>query len=220
MKQNKQYCVYLTIYRGNKLPPFYIGSTHLENIKSGYKGTVSSLQYKKIFINEIKLHSELFETKIISFCDTRNEALKREEEIQRQFSVISNSLYTNKGYATNGCFGISMKGKNNPFYGKKHNENSKNKMSKARTGKKRPFSEEHKRNISKAVTESYDDALREKRSKVHKGKIVSEETRKKMSISHKGKSSSRKGICLSEETKEKLRVSAHKRHAKKMSEKT
>ena len=30
------YCVYLTIYRGNKLPPFYIGYSSINKIKAGY----------------------------------------------------------------------------------------------------------------------------------------------------------------------------------------
>jgi hypothetical protein len=34
------YCVYLTCYRGNKLPPFYIGYSTIEKVKDGYKGTV------------------------------------------------------------------------------------------------------------------------------------------------------------------------------------
>jgi len=46
---NNIYCVYITIYRGNKLPPFYIGYSTPEKIKNGYRGSVSSRQYKNIW---------------------------------------------------------------------------------------------------------------------------------------------------------------------------
>jgi hypothetical protein len=36
------YCVYLTIYKGNNLPPFYIGSTSIDKIDGGYHGSVMS----------------------------------------------------------------------------------------------------------------------------------------------------------------------------------
>jgi hypothetical protein len=40
------FCVYVTFYRGNKLPPFYIGSTYLENMNRGYKGSPRSKKYE------------------------------------------------------------------------------------------------------------------------------------------------------------------------------
>jgi hypothetical protein len=68
------YCVYLTIYKGNKLPPFYIGSTSIEKIYKNYKGSVESKKYGKIWKNEIKNCSDLFCVKIISVHNTREEA--------------------------------------------------------------------------------------------------------------------------------------------------
>lgn len=53
------YCVYLTCYLGNKLPPFYIGSTTTIKVQSGYKGSVKSKQYKKIFEYETLNNSYL-----------------------------------------------------------------------------------------------------------------------------------------------------------------
>lgn len=45
------------------------------------------------------------------------------------------------------------KGKNNPFYGRKHTEESKRKMSGALKGREKPpFSEEHKRKMSEGNT--------------------------------------------------------------------
>lgn len=80
--------------------------------------------------------------------------------------------------------------------GKKHSDETKNKMSETRKGRKRPtFSEEWKRNLSEA---------HKGHSSPMKGKKHSEESRKKMSESKKGKPSSRKGCILSEETKMKI----------------
>ena len=40
------YCTYLTIYLGNKLPPFYIGYTKIKNIEKNYNGTVTKKNNK------------------------------------------------------------------------------------------------------------------------------------------------------------------------------
>ena len=47
------YCVYLTTYFGAKLPMFYIGSSTVSRVNSGYRGSVSSKSYKEIWNNEI-----------------------------------------------------------------------------------------------------------------------------------------------------------------------
>lgn len=47
-----EYCVYVTTYLGKKLPPFYIGSTSVDNLKNGYKGSVMSKKYKNIWKGE------------------------------------------------------------------------------------------------------------------------------------------------------------------------
>jgi hypothetical protein len=54
MSSNTIYCTYLTIYSGNKLPPFYIGSTSVNRISNGYHGSVSSKRYKSIWLEELK----------------------------------------------------------------------------------------------------------------------------------------------------------------------
>lgn len=118
------YCVYLTIYTGNKLPPFYIGSTSTQRINKGYRGSVSSVDYKKVFNNELKASPELFLIKIIKYCDTRKHALIEERKIQSSLNVINNPLYMNRCYAHHNYFGEqsvalrkhrSQKMKNNKF---------------------------------------------------------------------------------------------------------
>src|SRR6266498_1290650 len=90
------YCVYVTIYSGNQLPPFYIGYTSILNIKKGYKGSPRSRHYVKIWKEEIKQHSNLFKTIIISLCKNKQEAINREIQIQKHLNVVKNPLYSNK----------------------------------------------------------------------------------------------------------------------------
>lgn len=113
------YCVYLTLYRGNKLPPFYIGSTSLDRISNGYRGSVASKEYRDIWKQEIKENPHLFQTKIVQLFNDRLSARSKEDTLQRKLSVIKNQLYINKAYA-NGCFGGSL--------GRKQSEETKRKI--------------------------------------------------------------------------------------------
>ena len=97
------YCTYLTIYRGNKLPPFYVGYTSLHKLQKGYTGTVSSKIYQHIWKNELKNHPELFTTKILSYHNTKDEALRKEFIILTSLKVHKNSLYINQN-----CGGINF----------------------------------------------------------------------------------------------------------------
>lgn len=155
---NSIYCTYLTVYYGNKLPPFYIGSTSIEKIKSGYHGSVKSKQYSPIWKDQLLHHPELFKTFIISKHDTRTEAMEKEQFFQTQLNVVRSSLYINKATA-NGTF----------FTDGPLTEETKQKMSKSRKG--RIFSQ----------------STREKMSQSQKGRYCSEETKKKLSEMKKGK---------------------------------
>ena len=113
------FCVYLTVYRGSKLPPFYIGSSSHNKILNGYCGSVSSKRYKNIWKQELKTNPHLFITKILCCFENRQEALNRENYIQRQLKVVDNCLYVNQAYAIpGGCFRNSFHGKSNPMFGK------------------------------------------------------------------------------------------------------
>ena len=115
------YCVYLTIYRGNKLPPFYIGSSSVKIISEGYKGTVKSKKYKEIWKSELKHNSHLFSTKIIYKTFDRKDALNKERFFQKSLNVVSSPLYANMSIAHEShCFGISNVGIDNPMFGKKN----------------------------------------------------------------------------------------------------
>lgn len=97
-------------------------------------------------------------------------------------------------------------GENAPHYGKPHSDDTKEKMSRAKSGEKNPnygkhFSKEH----------------REKISTSNKGKIISDETRKRMSESKKGKCDGENnpfyGKNHSEETKKKIIETTRRRKA-------
>lgn len=140
------FCTYITFYHGNKLPPFYIGSTSVDKINSGYHGSVSSRDYKAIWDDEIKTNPHLFHTKIITYHDTRKSATLRENDLQHKLQVVTNPLYINRAFATpdgfsdidktgknNGMYGSRRVGHLNPMYGRVHSEKSKQKMRKPKT---------------------------------------------------------------------------------------
>ena len=103
------YCVYLTTYRGTHLPMFYIGSSSVERVNNGYKGSVSSIAYKNIWKEELKNNSHLFKTKIISTHVSSNEARSKELELQEKLNVVKSPMYINMSTArVNGFFGNSV----------------------------------------------------------------------------------------------------------------
>jgi hypothetical protein len=121
---DKTHCVYLTTYHGNKLPPFYIGSTSITNIlKNNYHGSVKSKKYKKIWNSEIKENSNLFSTKILFTYSSKKEAQEVEKRLQVKLNVVRSSMYINQSIAApNGFFGSSQKGKDSPSFGLKRNK--------------------------------------------------------------------------------------------------
>lgn len=139
------YVTYLTIYSGNKLPPFYIGSTSIDNVNSGYNGTVRSKKYKSIWKEELINNPDLFKTKIISQHNDRKSALEKELILQKKLNVVKSPMYINMSLACpNGYFGMSTKGI--------------------------PKSEEHKQNISKSrkglsLSEYHKNSMRKPKNK-------------------------------------------------------
>ena len=118
------YCTYLTVYHGNKLPPFYIGSSKPNRIKKGYHGSVSSTKYGKIWESEIQQNPHLFKTYIITKHSSDTEAKQKELHFHRKLNVVKSSMYINMSEArVNGFFGRDVSGSNNPLYGKTGKEN-------------------------------------------------------------------------------------------------
>ena len=168
---------YITFYRGNKLPPFYIGYTKKSNIEKGYKGSVKSKKYKKVWYEEIRNNPNLFKTIIITTHDTKEAALEKEEYLQKHFSVHVNELYVNQ----------SISGRNFTF----------------QKGKK--LTEEHKRKIGVSNSEALKGKkFTEERKQKLKGRKHTEEFKKKMSILHKNNKYNL-GKKFTEERKQKLK---------------
>lgn len=129
------FCVYLTTYRGNKLPPFYVGSSSVVKVSTGYRGTVSSKRYRKTWLSELKLHPELFRTQIVSYFTNRREALATESRLQKKLRVVKSEMYINQSIAApNGFWGMDAKGKNSPSFGKTRSDEQRRLMSETRLG--------------------------------------------------------------------------------------
>ena len=110
------YCVYITEYFGNNMPKYYIGSTSVDKINNGYRGSVASIAYRDIWESE---PSHLFNTKIVKTFEDRIEALSYELELQKELNVVDDPDYINMSYAQpEGFFGRDVTGPKNPMYGK------------------------------------------------------------------------------------------------------
>lgn len=120
MLNSLQFCVYLTIYSGNKLPPFYIGSSSIKKVKSGYHGSPTSRKYGEIFHKELNNNPNLFKTIILYKFYSRKNATYHERLLQIQFNVVKSDQFINMSLAKyNGCFGMDTSGENNRGFGLK-----------------------------------------------------------------------------------------------------
>lgn len=116
------YVVYLTIYRGNKLPPFYIGYVNKDRIFKGYRGSVGSREYSTIWKQELKTNPNAFKTIILKEYSTKEEALKKESYLQKSVKAHKNPLYINRAISNEKFFGGSHPGR-------KMSAETKNKLS-------------------------------------------------------------------------------------------
>lgn len=123
------FCVYLISYKGNKLPPFYIGSTSVKKIQDGYKGSVKSKAYAKMWKAEVAANPHLFKAMVVSLHKTRKEATVKEHTLQTKMGVVKSPLYVNMAVASkDGFFGMDVSGELNPNFGKKASVETKAKM--------------------------------------------------------------------------------------------
>lgn len=106
-------------------------------------------------------------------------------------------------------FGYNLRSNCISNRGYKHTNETKEKMSIFRKGRKRkPLSEEHKLKLSKAHTgKKHTEEHIRKMAESLKGHIVSEETKRKIGLSNKNKISYRKGKSLTEEHRKNISLS-------------
>jgi hypothetical protein len=150
------YCIYFTIYRGLKLPPFYIGSTSIKRIQQGYHGSVSSAKWEKIWKTELVERPDLFETIIIpnQFAESAKEIVLLEQKWQKLFDVVNSPLFINQSYANKGFFASPESARKAMETKKRRGTNKLSpetiaKIIAKNTGKKRgPLSDETKKKLS------------------------------------------------------------------------
>jgi len=198
------------------MPPFYIGHTYIKRIQKGYHGSVQSKLYQSIWKAELKENPHLFKTTILSYHNSKEEANNKEKKFQLAFQVHKNSMYINQCITQTNFYSIPYGNKN--MLGKKHSEETKQKIREARAKQKINHSTETKEKIRKSLTgkkhsEETISKLTENARTVKR--IFTLEGRMKISLTHKNKkysqehkdkiSKSRKGMKFSEEHKENLR---------------
>lgn len=189
---DKKFCVYLTVYYGNKLPPFYIGWSSRPDkvLAQKYHGSVESKRYKEIYKKELKENPHLFKSFILSYHSTDVEATAREEKFHRKLNVVNNPLYFNMGIgqAKFGGSGIhnSMYGRNgntHPFFQKTHTKEVRNLIREANLGLVSAI------DLNGIIIKVSQDEFWSNSSLIGvcSGRIRPEDERKRISISHTGK---------------------------------
>ena len=125
------YRVYLTVYRGSLLPPFYIGSSSQRRLDSGYRGSVKSARYKETWQKELRDNPHLFKTVVVGRkYPTREEATAAERRLQLALNVVKSEMYINQSIAAkNGCFGRDVSGALHPLYGRGHTAEARRNIS-------------------------------------------------------------------------------------------
>lgn len=179
------YCVYITFYRGDKLPPFYVGSSYTTNVlNNGYHGTVKSKKYGKVWREEIKTNHSLFQTFILSTHEIETDARKKEYMLQKSLDVVRCPLFTNLAFA-NMKFGAS--GENHYLFGKSLSDETKIKISKAKKGKPLTYVPIGLKGCSNPMFGKQQTVeAKEKNRQSHLNSHHSEETKCKMSKSQTG----------------------------------
>lgn len=200
---NLPYCVYLTVYTGNKLPLFYIGSSSIDRIQHGYCGSVVSKQYQEIWRFEKRFNKTAFKVYILSTFKTRQEATDRESELQSKLNVVPNPLYINKGMFKNGHlvnYGMPT------TLGMKMSQETRRRQSLARRGY--VHTEETKQKIKVALTgkqKSTSHRVSLSQSKKGKKRNLTDEQRLKLSESHKGARNANYGKTRSQYVKDQVK---------------
>jgi hypothetical protein len=180
------FATYITIYRGNKLPPFYIGYSSVKKIENGYNGSVTSKIYKEIWKRERINNPQLFKTKIIKRHSTRKEALLYEENLHKKLDVDHNSLYINQIKSRNYYFNRG---------GYKLTEETKKKQSDS-------WTEERKRSSGLKISERNKKRWADPEYKQRVGKNISRALT--------GRTGHSKGIQRTNEVKKKISLSVSK----------
>lgn len=111
----------------------YIGSHSTNRIDDGYLGSGSRI------LSSIKKYGRKnFKREIIKYCDSIIEARLLEEKFIKEYNTLSP-----KGYNISETGGMGL-------YGGTHSLETREKLRKSHTGRKRDFSEDHKKRLSES----------------------------------------------------------------------
>lgn len=87
------YSTFITIYSGNKLPPFFIGYCKTDQIYSGFHGCPTDDTDWQL---ELQKNNSLFKTKIIKSFDTEKQAINYTNRLLIYFKCGNNPMLANK----------------------------------------------------------------------------------------------------------------------------
>lgn len=141
---NKKQVYYFLYKTTNKINgKYYIGAHTTSNLDDGYLGS-GTLILRAIS----KYGKENFIREILQFFNSSEELYLAERQLVDEKFILDDNNY-NVNIGGKGGF-LPMAGEKNPFYGKKHSFETRQKMSEAAKHRK-PMSENHKQAIGKAI---------------------------------------------------------------------
>lgn len=185
----------------------FIAHYYLWKIHQDYE--MSTAFFMMFAENKDKLDDSLLDEYAEEYQKAKEFNSKWQSDIRKGIDLRKNKgkKHTNE---TKKKMSDARSGEGNPNYGRKHSDETKAKMKESRR-KRPPVSEESKAKMSKSKfgKKVHTDESKKKLSAAAKGKIVSQETREKMSIASKNGAKNRRPI--SEETRKKLSESQIKR---------
>ena len=209
----KQYCVYAHYYEDQL---FYIGSGKVYRNNRGLRGRPFNFNNRSMdwffFCN-----GEIDKVTVKILFVTNDEKISYDKEAEitimymnQGFPLVNKNIGNHPGEAQKKQHSVAMSGENNPVYGtngywlgKKHSEETKNKISSTLKG--REVGEETRKKISEANKRRiFSEETRNKIGLAHKGKKRSEETKRKISEANKGgkNPSAKKVLITNNETGE------------------
>ncbi len=208
----------------------YVGSTnnfkvrwqrHMHDLNKGiHTGGKLQRAWAKHGRNSFEFHVIEYVKDLSTLLSREQYWLDKLQSVRRGYNILP-TAGNNSGHKLSASHKAVLS-----FKGRKHSEESKQRMSIA--AQIRIVSAETKRKQSIArLGKKMSDETKEKMRIIGTGRTHSEETRKKLSASHTGKtlpievrlkmSNSTKGKLVSEETRRKLSIAATKAHARKKS---
>ena len=191
------FCTYLTVYTGSDMPPFYVGSTSVRNIEDGYHGSVRGKAFRDLWESNLRDNPGRFKTVVLTTHDTREEALEKEEQIQRALDVVRSPFFINSSYARCG------------FVNMGHSPETRRKLSEVARA-----NPNHRFIMAGGASrrgKTHSPATIQLMSEVHKERLA----KNPMTAEHRAKSGSAfRGRKHTEETKAKMRAAHAARNAR------